>query len=431
MRLRLFLVLLCATILRTAGQPSDTLRQEPRLTVDLQLLGHGEMRTGGLPEGAVDDHSRFVMNRERLVVGYQRDWIQAKVSLQHSNVWGEAGNATKTYEAWVRLQSPQGLFAQVGRQALSYDDERIIGPNDWAMASQSHDALSLGYEGKGHKAHAVLAYNQNGVNIDQGGTYFTGGAQPYKSMQLLWYHYDLPKLPLGASLLFMNVGMQAGLPQDDEHTENQQLLGAYVKYHPKGVTLDASYYRQMGHDEHGLEIDAWLAAAKAQWQLSRSIGLEAGFDYMSGDKNFNVPAKGILGLTRHEKICGFNPIYGSHHKFYGAMDFFYVSAYYGGFTPGLQNAYVGGTYSPLRQLSLTARYHYLATATKLEEMNMTLGHEIELAARYALARDMTIAAGYSYMTGTSTMERLKRASDDGRLRWAWVSIVFAPRLFTK
>ena len=35
-----------------------------------------------------------------------------------------------------------------------------------------------------------------GFNIN-GGTYFSGGIQPYKSMAALWYHYDVPAFPLG------------------------------------------------------------------------------------------------------------------------------------------------------------------------------------------------------------------------------------------
>ena len=45
-------------------------------------------------------------------------------------------------------------------------------------------------------------------------------------------------------------------------------------------------------------------------------------------------------------------------------------------------------------------------------------------------KDVNLSAGYSYMTGTETMERLKRASDQGSLRWAWLSLSISPKLFT-
>ena len=367
-----------------------------QLDVTLNMLGHGEARVGGLD--LTDGEGSFNL-----------------------------------YEAWVKLNAKNGLFAQIGRQALSYDDERIIGPNDWAMAALSHDVLRTGYEGHGHKAHVILGFNQNAENT-YGGTYYSGGSQPYKSLLTAWYHYDVPIIPLGASVLFMNIGMQGGVKGgiDDNAPKNryQQLLGGYLSYSPGKLKAEASYYHQMGHNEDNLKIDAWMASVKAQWQITNRVSALGGFDYLSGDKYFAVPSKGMIGLVRHEAIKGFNPVYGSHHKFYGMMDFFYVSTYVNGFTPGLQNLYAGATYSPLKDLNLKATYHYMATATKLKDMNMTLGHDIDLEASYQIMKDVRLTAGFSYMVGTETMEKLKRADNDDNLRWGWFSLVVSPRIFT-
>jgi hypothetical protein len=53
-----------------------------------------------------------------------------------------------------------------------------------------------------------------------------------------------------------------------------------------------------------------------------------------------------------------------------------------------------------------------------------------LSASYKFSKDVQLMAGYSYMTGTKTMERLKRASDSGKLRWGWLALVVSPRIFT-
>ena len=34
------------------------------------------------------------------------------------------------------------------------------------------------------------------------------------------------------------------------------------------------------------------------------------------------------------------------------------------------------------------------------------------------------------MTGTETMDRLKRANGDGSLRWGWFSLIVNPRIFS-
>jgi len=432
--------------LTAQGQPSTDTIAEPQnqLDVSLQFMTRGESRYGGFPkveagkesdDGGTISSSNFIMGRVRLPINYKRDWLEARVTPQHNGVWGQAGKGSfNIYETWAKLTARNGMFAQVGRIALNYDDERIIGSDDWAMASSSHDVLRLGYEGHGHKAHAILAYNQNAEVMSQGGNYYSGGAQPYKTMQTLWYHYDVQRFPLGASLLFMNIGMQAN--KDDiailerDKTLFQHLLGGYVLFQPKRWTASASYYHQFGRNESNMKIDAWMASGKVTFSPSQSYSFTAGYDYLSGDKYFAVPREGAIGMTRHEVIRGFSTVYGSHHKFYGAMDFFYVSTYLFGFTPGLQNAYFGGSFRPIKGLNLSTSYHYFATATKLEDMDQTLGHEWELQGRYVLSRNVALSAGVSLMWGGETMERLKRGTSNSTLRWGWISINVNPRIFT-
>ena len=409
-----------------------------QLTIDAQLMSRGEIRRGGLPgntEEKDENKASFISNRARLSVGYQRDNLSVKLTTQHQGVWGaEAGGKLNIYEAWGQMKANNGLFARIGRQELIYDDERILGNNDWAMAALYHDALKAGYENHGHKFHAVVAYNQNSKNTI-GGTFYQGGSQIYKSMQTAWYHCDVPKTPLGISLLFMNIGMQAGQPEEYE-TLFQQLVGGYVNYHPKNLSLEAAYYHQMGKASldystiSSLPINAWMAGVKATYNFNRQLTGYAGYDYLSGDKQFVVPGQGSMGLTRHSKISAFTSTFGSTHKFYGAMDFFYVSAYYGTFSPGLQNLFAGVRYSPIKGLSCDFSYHYFATSSQLEQLEKTLGHEIEAKASYKFLKDASIALGFSFMKGTDTMEVLKRSTGRRQLRWGWLMVNFTPRIFS-
>jgi hypothetical protein len=329
---------------------------------------------------------------------------------------------------------------KIGRQELCYDDERILGSNDWAMAGLSHDVLKVGYEGHGHKAHAFAAYNQNKKN-QNGGTYYWNGAVPYKSMLGAWYHYDVPNFPLGASLLFLNIGMENGT-ETEHHTTTQQLYGGYIHFTPKRFSLELSYYRQSGDAslEYSsgteLPLKAWMGNVKSSYDISKMFRAYAGFDFISGDREFVVPKQGHIGskkpLTaiRHTEITAFTSLYGSTRNFYGMMDFFYVSTYYATFSPGLQNLYAGTVVKPLKDLSLDLSYHYMATATKLPELNMTLGHMIDFSASYQLMPDVTLQAGYSYMSGTDTMLRLERTNDSRRLRWGWLMLTISPRIFS-
>ena len=425
---------LCALLSITLSLQAQE-EAEHTFSLSGSLLSRGELRYGGLPKVEVDgklqtlSRSNFITERARLTLDFAQKGLEAKIVAQHSGIWGQSSmGAFNIYQAWAQLKSEGGLFAKIGRQELVYDDERIIGSNDWAMAASSHDVLKLGYEGEQHKVHLMLAYNQNPENVD-GGNYYTGGAQPYKTMQTAWYHFDVKPVPFGASLLFMNIGMQGG-SESEPKTRYQQLYGAYLSFKPAHWQLEGSYYRQMGKSEHNLPIDAWMASIKATYKPSDRYSVQMGYDYLSGDKNFATPDSDETGMIRHDKIRGFSTVYGSHHQFYGAMDFFYVSAYRSGFSPGLQNLYVGGTWNPNSKLSFDASYHFLATSATLRNAHKPLGHEIDLSASYALTKESKLTLGYSFMAGTKTMEVLKRTSENRQLQWAWLMISISPSAFT-
>ena len=418
-----------------AQQAEDSIASQPakenKFSIDVDMLTRGEMRNGGLPtEETGEDLAAFIVERTLIGMSYERDKLSTRVTAQHSGTWGsKQTNNINIYEAWVRLSAKNGLFTQIGRQNLSYDDQRIFGADDWAMTAMSHDALKLGYEGNGHKLHIIGAYNQNPENMD-GGSYFTGGIQHYKAMEALWYHYDLPKIPLGISAVFMNVGLQSSSDAKDTCTFQQQLVGTYISYKPKHWTAEAAFYYQMGKEENGLPLGAWMTSLKTTYTPNDSWSFYGGYDYLSGDKNFAVPPKGMIGVIRHEKVHGFSSLNGSHHKFYGAMDFFYMTTYVSGFTPGLQNLYFGSKWNPLKKLTIDLSYHYLSTATSLKENKQSLGHELELAVDYQLMKDVNISAGYSFMRGTETMKALKRTSDNRQLQWGWLMLSVSPKLFS-
>jgi hypothetical protein len=408
--------------------------QEGGLTVDADFLTRGEYRYGGMApdsEEAGQDRAAFILERTRLGAGYERGIFTGRVTAQHSGTWGGADDGVNLREAWVQFNTKPGIFVKLGRQGLAYDDQRIFGNDDWAMTGYSHDVLKAGWEGYGQKVHLIAAYNQNPDNMD-GGSYYAGGGQPYKSMQALWYHCDIPSWHLGASAVFMNVGMQGGIQgEENEMTHHQQLAGGFLSFRPDRWSVEAAYYHQMGKDEGGLPINAWMASGRVQAAPSAAWQVYAGYDYLSGDPEFPIPGKGQVGIIRHETVRGFNSIFGSHHKFYGAMDFFYVTTYVNGFTPGLQNAYAGCNWKPLPVLSLDASYHFFAAATRIEDGKKPLGHEVELSASWSFLKDASLSLGYSWMQGTETMELLKRASGGRHLQWAWLMLSVSPTLFQR
>lgn len=412
------------------AQPADSLLQEEKehhFTLGGSLMTRGEMRDGGLSYSE-EDGARFIIGRSRLSLNYRQPNLEMQFTPQHVGVWGTKGDGSiNMREAWLKLDK-NGFFAKVGRQSLAYDDERIIGLDEWSMTSAYHDVLKLGYEGHGHQAHAILAYNQNNSNVADGGTKYVDGGQVYKDMQTLWYHYDFNRR-LGASLLFMNTGLQSKF-KNENVTEYQQLAGTYIKYAPGPLTLETSFYYQMGHDEMRVPIHAWMVSAEANWKINDRWKANTGYFRLSGDEDFTVPEVGDIGMMQHTKTHSFSLLYASHHEFYGAMDFFYLSAYYGGYSPGLQDFHVGGTLKTTDWLNLEAKYHYLSTSVKVMDEGYTLGHELELTASMRIMKDAWLMAGYTVMFGTETMKRLKRRDDMNQMNWGWLMFVVSPKFFS-
>ena len=116
-------------------------------SIDAKMLTRAELRYGGFKPDSIDNErmAHFIMGQYRLNFTYKHSsWFEMKLSPQATCVWGQSSVNLGIAEAWVSLKSKQGLFAIIGRQVLEYDDERILGYDDWTMTAPTHDLLALG-----------------------------------------------------------------------------------------------------------------------------------------------------------------------------------------------------------------------------------------------------------------------------------------------
>lgn len=401
---------------------SENARGERRLTVEAQLRTRGEYNNGAIrPRMEGEEAATFVNDRARLSMDYQQGNLELKLGLQHAGVWGqdamkERQGSVAMNEAWAKLRFGGDFFAQVGRQPLSYDDERLLGSYDWDVAGNYHDALRLGYEKAENKVHLIAAFNQTAEN--DRGTYYNG-PMPYKSMVALWYHYDMPTLPLGASVLLMNIGREIGI-SGFGRTNFMQTLGTHVSYSPATskatgyglpewlepvVDASASFYYQTGRNPQGYSISAWMASLKASADVLPELRVHAGYDYLSGNS---------LGS---KTINAFDPLFGSHHRFYGAMDYFT-----GQMLSGLQDIQLGASTTALKGFDVQLDYHYFLTTHNLLNYGKGLGSEFDLRFSTRLMKDVHLSGGYSFMLGTQTMEVVRSGSHHSWQDWAWLSL---------
>lgn len=407
-------------------------QQENEFSMTAQIRPRAEYRNGALfPRSQGEAPAYFINNRARLSLEYKRQDLSLKISGQHVGVWGQDPQIDKKgeahfalNEAWAKLNFGKGFFAQLGRQTLSYDDERILGALDWNIAGRYHDALKLGYESNNHRLHLILAFNQNDEKII-GGTYYGEGGQPYKNMETLWYHFSDPQKKLNISLLFLNLGLEAGdAVMENAHTEYLQTMGTYLVYQPENWHLSGAFYYQTGKNQHKQNVSAYMWNIRAQYQLHQQWKVRIASDYLSGNK------------PGDKNVNAFDPLYGTHHKFYGGMDYFYASNFLKGFNPGLWDNQIGVDYNPCHKIGLSLNYHYFATTADVEKKgkkyNRGLGSEVDFQIDVSLLKDVKLSAGYSFMRGSATLDIVKGGNHKSWQDWGWISVNINPRiLFVK
>ncbi|MEO0331415.1 MAG: alginate export family protein, partial [Bacteroidota bacterium] len=426
---RLYTQFLTLLVLLALGLSTDALAQ---FTLSGQIRPRAEFRNGFKTlNSAANDPAFFIEQRSRLNFGYQNEKLAFRLSLQDVRIWGNASQIykndpglTNVYEAYGEYRFSPKTAIRVGRQALDYDNARFLGNLDWAQQGRSHDAaLLMLSDSSGWKLHLGAAYNQN-VPFEPGqlsGTFYSG-VNNYKTMQFAWFHKDW--VTANASFLVFNDGRQ----RPDSSLVFRQTYGFIGIKQLKKVKITGELYYQSGTDPANRDVSAWLLAVNATINTSLTP-LTLGVDYLSGS-DANATSN-----------TAFTPLYGTNHKFYGFMDYFYVGNNHGqdGQTAGLLDLYVQSKFRLTKNSALIAHLHYFQSPTKIytmegtrEEVSGTLGEEIDLVYNLNLSKEVNFKLGYSHLFSTESLEALKGGNGRrGQNQWAWAMLTFTPTFIPK
>lgn len=453
----------------------------PYLT-QAQLIVTGQVRTrseyrygqGTLPEKGADP-SVFTSQRTRLNVGFNSDRYKFYTSLQDVRVWGMDastinnmdGNRLYLHEGWAEIilndtvyfKKLSNLSFKIGRQEIAYDDQRLLGSLDWLQQGRRHDAAIIKLNKGTLQADLGFAYNQNREKKNVGSIY-VGAPYPaqfsadsvainapagtngigtmYKSMQYLYVAKEIGFTKI--SLLFFKDDFQkSGGTKNKFHRRNAvnsrlTMGGAVYTSIMRKHKLEGYAYYQGNEDKDGKTLDAWMFGGSAMFAVGRKFIIGPGWDYLSGN---DLSKK---SETNHR----FDPLYGTPHKFWGYMDYFYVADPYGwggngALSPGLSNLYLKMKYRLRDNLMLNFDLHEfyaantvanLSTPATDDVMNKRLGTEFDLVLQYALTKQVTVETGYSMIFGTNTLDKLKAPATDKRNigNWGYIMISIRPDL---
>lgn len=441
-----------------------------QFTASGQFRPRTEFRDGYSTLQAKDmEAAVFTSQRTRLNVGFTGYRFKFFVAVQDVRVWGQdastinrtttaENNGVQLHEAWGEIilndtvSKIQNLSLKIGRQEIAYDDQKVMGGLDWLQQARYHDAVVLKYFNKGWTADFGAAFNQNkellagtiynGVPPATSG--YTAGTNGlgtnYKSME---YVYLAKKFFFGdISLLFLSdnfnkyTNVTAGTPAVTTKVNEQGIwtrntTGFYYNINAtRKLKFEGSLYHQFGHDKNGRSLSSDLASVTATLQLGRKLFVSPGVDYLSGND-------GTKAVTATSENNQFDPLYGTPHKFWGNMDYFYASSGFG--AQGLLNYFLKTKYNLKDNLTLFADLHCFEAANTLSngaggKQNSYLGTELDLRLSYNFTKMINFEAGYSFMQATKSMAsaQVKNVANANLTpQWAYVTVNIKPNFLNK
>lgn len=393
-----------------------------QLEVSTELRPRFEYRNGYKTLSPDDaDAAAFVSQRTRLNSKYKTKNLELFLSVQDTRTWGDVKqlntsdkNGFMVHQAWGKFNLSEDAAVKVGRQVISYDDQRFFGGVGWAQQSRSHDAALFQYNKDAFKMDIGLAFNQDGENIF-GTTLNTAGT--YKALQYAWLHKDWTNF--SGSLLLANLGWQhiEDANQAENETRFNQTVGTHLKYKKDKLNLAGNLFYQFGKDIANNDLSAYLLGLEMNYSVSNKILLGVGGEIQSGNDN---------GTITDNKNNAFTPFFGTNHKFNGLMDYFYVGNHANSI--GLVNLFAKANFKLNDKSKLGIAIHNFSSAADFQ--NKQLGNEIDITFGYDVQKNVNLSAGYSHMLPAEGMKILKGTDNKNSNNWAWIMLTINPTLFT-
>jgi hypothetical protein len=356
----------------------------------------------------------------------------------------EGDDAFDLRQAYIEISDydkcPWGL--KVGRQELSYGDERLVGVLDWANYSRTFDAAKVIYKGQGF---SFEAFTSTPVIItkdkyDQSDLF--NGEETHRDLVFSGGYLSFDSLPFGVWDFYSFV-------LDQAHGNTGYVQGLLNTPLPKGSLLERSDFVTLGTRIKGdpKKLHGWEYSGEFAWQVGKvrdlnlnAYALNAGvgynflytpwtprifaeYNYASGDDN---PADHDLGT--------FQNLFPTNHKFYGVMDMFSWQ--------NMEDSHLSVSVNPTKSLTTEVGYyaHWLASTNDawyrangintVRPVNAAArnagsyqGSELDLILTWNVKKYLQIQGGYahffagSYLTDTG-------AHDDANFGYVQATLKF-------
>lgn len=434
---RLTAVLICCILFMMLNNEGYS-----QLSISAQLRTRAEFRDGqGAPLVKGLKPGLFTSQRTRLMTGFTLHRLTLGISLQDVRVWGQDvstinrttaadNNGLMFHESWAQIQltdttiKNKSLNLKIGRQELAYDDQRLIGNLDWLQQGRRHDAAVLKFENAKWTLHLGGAFNQD--REKNSGTIYssvypgnytatTNGGTMYKSMEFLYAGKKIDK----GNISFLFFSDQFNSYRIDSSNGNIQKVftekswsrataGFFINKEIDDLSVTASAYHQFGKNAEGGKSGGQLLTLSTQYVFGKfSIG--TGADYTSAD---------------------FDPLYGTPHKFWGLMDYFYAASGTGNY--GLVDYFIRSKWKASQKLSFSADCHHFNSAIGIPGHSRIYGQEIDVVGNYTFTQLINFEAGFGHFFATDALAFSKNIANSRRgANWAYVMVNIRPEFLFK
>lgn len=408
MRKKIILLTLTAMMVQFA-QAQFTLEGEFRPRSE--YFGNGGNFTGGSfpAQTATDADEGFIRTTVRAALNakYKAETYTVYMGFQEVFAFGDrpqiatAGNGNfRVQEAWADLKLGTLSTLKLGRQQLSYDDQRILGGLGWAQQARTHDA-------------AVYKFAKGGYNLDIGGALNTTTDEVYNTSSLFSYR-DMAFIRANKKsekLNFSFLGLVNTFQDSNVDGDNKASLitaGLHIDYKLGALGLVSNLFIQDGERLGGGDVKgAFLASLGANVKMNKTNSVALTYEVISG---------------RNSESAAFFPLYGTNHAFNGLMDRFYVGNHAN--AGGLKDIQL--TYkTKLAGLAVTLSGHSFSEHSNVNASDSKdLGTEIDLVLAKQF-KEFKLVGGYSHFFEPSDIADLPGVKDTQN--WAWAMLVIKPK----
>lgn len=341
------------------------------------------------------------------ITGQPAEDVKVAVQFQDVRLWGEETNTLADYRAdnfdlyqgYFELSKVGGkpLSLRVGRQALAFSEERLVGAVDWTPQARALDGLRATCSGKGKELDLFLMKLREDTSTGRPANSYLGGAYARISRG--------KGQTLDLYALYDRVAGRGGLDR----------LTAGVYWSGKRGRVD--YRLEVAHqagDLAGSDINANLAAITAGLSFGKRVTgrVALWYDYLSGDDD---PVDGRSRV--------FNTLFATNHKFYGFADYF-LNIPTDTRNAGLRDLALKLSLKPEKRLTVAVDVHGFWTAGGRGLPSRRLGQEADLTLTLAYRKGVTVTAGCSRFFVGGAMTVLRGLKEDGNWAYAMTNVSF-------